>query len=293
MSNPSRNDPPREPRAGVTELHPSVTELRPTTTRDYLFVRRPVLAMVISIAITLLGAFALTTLPVNRYPQITPPAVQVTAVFPGASAQDVANAVAAPIEQQLDGLNGLLYYKSSNSSDGTMNLQIYFDISRNQDLAAVDVQNAINLVEPQLPAAVRQNGITITKANTNILFFGALQSTDPRYDAAFLTNYGNLYVANELKRLPGVGNATFFSTLDFSMLISLDPEKMAQLGITVDDVSAAVEAENATKPAGRLGREPSPPGTQLTLTVTTRGRLTSPEQFGNIIVRARPDGSIV
>ncbi|HEX5435876.1 MAG TPA: multidrug efflux RND transporter permease subunit [Gemmatimonadaceae bacterium] len=270
-----------------------VQEPHPNATRDYLFVRRPVLAIVISIAITLLGAFALTTLPVNRYPEITPPAIQVTAVFPGASAEDVANSVAAPIEQQLNALDGLLYYKSSNSSDGTMNLQIYFDISRDQDLAAVDVQNAISLAEPQLPAAVRQNGITITKANTNILFFGALESTDPRYDAAFLTNYGTLYIADELKRLPGVGNATFFSTLNFSMLISLDPEKMAQLGVTVDDVAAAVQEENATKPAGRLGREPALPGTQLTLTVTTRGRLTTPEQFGNIIVRARPDGSIV
>ncbi|HET7552584.1 MAG TPA: multidrug efflux RND transporter permease subunit [Gemmatimonadaceae bacterium] len=260
---------------------------------DYFFVRRPVLAMVISIVITLLGLFALTTLPVNRYPEITPPAVQVTAVFPGASAEDVANSVAAPIEQQLDGLDGLLYYKSSNSSDGTMNLQIVFDISRDQDLAAVDVQNAINLAEPQLPAAVRQNGITITKANTNILFFGALQSTDPRYDAAFLTNYGKLYIENELKRLPGVGNATFFSTLDFSMLISLDPEKMAQLGITVDDVSSAVQEQNSTKPAGRLGREPAPSGTQLTLPVTTQGRLSTPGEFGNIIVRALPDGSIV
>ena len=265
----------------------------PQPEREYLFVRRPVLAMVISITVTLLGLFALTTLPVNRYPDITPPAVQVTAVFPGASAEDVAGAVAAPIEQQLDGLEGLLYYKSSNSSDGTMNLQIYFDISRDQDLAAVDVQNAINLAEPQLPAAVLQNGITISKANTNILFFGALQSTDPRYDAAFLTNYGTLYVENELKRLPGVGDATFFSTLDFSMLISLDPERMAQLGITVDDVSAAELEQNATKPAGRLGREPAPAGTQLTLPVTTQGRLTTPEQFGNIIVRARPDGSIV
>jgi len=265
----------------------------PNATRDYFFVRRPVLAMVISIVITLLGGFALTTLPVNRYPEITPPAVQVSAVYPGASAEDVANSVAAPIEQQLNSLDGLLYYKSSNSSNGVMNLQIFFDISRDQDLAAVDVQNAISLAEPQLPAAVRQNGITITKANTNILFFGALQSDDPRYDAAFLTNYGKLYIEDELKRLPGVGNATFFSTLDFSMLISLDPDRMAQLGITVDDVSAAVQEDNAAKPAGRLGREPAPAGTQLTLPVTTQGRLSTPEEFGDIIVKAEPDGSIV
>ena len=261
--------------------------------REYLFVRRPVLAIVISIAITLLGLFALRSLPVNRYPNITPPGVQVTAVYPGATAQDVATSVAAPIEQQLNGLEGLLYYRSSNSSNGVMSLQLTFDISRNQDLAAVDVQNAINLALPQLPASVRQNGVTITKSNPNALFFGALESDDPRYDAAYLANYGKLYVENELKRLPGVGNAQFFSSLEFSMLISLDPDKMAQLGITVDDVSAAVQQANATRPAGRLGREPAPPGTELTLNVTTRGRLSTPEEFGGIVVRARPDGSIV
>jgi hydrophobe/amphiphile efflux-1 (HAE1) family protein len=261
--------------------------------REYLFVRRPVLAAVISIVVTLLGALAIRTLPVSRYPQITPPSVQVTAVYPGASAEDVAAAVAAPIEQQLAGLDGLLYYKSSNSSDGVMSMQVFFDISRNQDLAAVDVQNAISVAQPQLPAAVRQIGVTVTKANADILFVAALISDDPRYDAAYLTNYGRLYVENEMKRLPGVGNTTFFSTLDFSMLVSLDPERMAQLGITVDDVSAAVQEQNATKPGGRIGRQPSPNGTQLTIPVVTSGRLTTPEEFGNIIVRARPDGSLV
>ena len=141
---------------------------RPAVIR-YFFIRRPVLAGVISIVITLLGAFALLRLPINRYPQITPPAVQVTAVYPGANAEDVAQAVAAPIEQQLSGLDGLLYYKSSNSSNGVMKLSVYFDISRDQDLAAVDVQNAIKLAEPQLPEEVRRNGIVIQKANTDIL----------------------------------------------------------------------------------------------------------------------------
>ena len=261
--------------------------------REYLFVRRPVLAIVISVVVVLAGVIAMLTLPVNRYPQITPPSVQVTAVYPGASAEDVANAVAAPIEQQLAGLDGLLYYKSSNSADGVMNLSVFFDISRDQDLAAVDVQNAISLAEPQLPAQVRQQGITVTKANADILLVGALTSTDPRYDAAYLVNYGKLYIQDELKRLPGAGNANFFSSLDFSMQLGLDPEKMAQLGITVDDVQKAVQEQNATKPGGRLGREPSPAGTQLTIPVTTTGRLSTPEQFGAVILRARPDGSVV
>lgn len=260
---------------------------------EYLFVRRPVLAAVLSMVITLLGAFAVQSLPVSRYPQITPPAVQVSANYPGASAQDVASAVASPIEQQLSSLNGLLYYKSSNTSDGTMSLSIYFDISRNQDLAAVDVQNAVGVATPQLPAAVRQTGVTITKANSDILALIAVTSDDPRYDASFLSNYAKIYVENDIKRIPGVGDSRVFGNLDFAMLLSMNPEKMAQLGITVEDVQQAVSAQNATKPGGRLGREPSPMGTQLTVPVVTTGRLTQPAEFGEIIVRARPDGSLV
>ena len=234
----------------------------------YFFIRRPVLAAVVSILITLLGIFAIRLLPVSRYPQLTPPAVQVSAVYPGATAQDVSEAVAAPIEQQLSGLQGLLYYSSANASDGTMNLNVYFDVTRPQDLAAVDVQNAVQVATPQLPEVVRQNGVTILKANSDILGVVALSSDDPRYDAAFLTNYLKLYVEDELKRVPGIGNATTFAGLEFSMLLQLDPDKMAALGLTVSDVAAAVREQNATNPAGRLGREPAPPGTEMTLPVT-------------------------
>ena len=259
----------------------------------YFFIRRPVLAAVISIVITLLGLFAIQLLPVARYPQISPPAVRITANFPGASSEDAAQAVAAPIEEQLAGLQGMLYFSSANSSDGTTNITVTFDVSRDQDLAAVDVQNAVKLAEPQLPEAVRTNGITITKANTDILAVVALQSKDPRYDATYLANYMKLYVVDELKRVPGVGDATPFPNRDFSMRLELDPDRMAQLGITVSDVASAVREQNATNPAGRLGAEPSPAGTQLTLPITTLGRLKSPEQFDSIVVRARPDGSLV
>ncbi|HEY8259425.1 MAG TPA: multidrug efflux RND transporter permease subunit [Gemmatimonadales bacterium] len=259
----------------------------------YIFIRRPVFAIVISVVVVLLGVFAIRLLPISRYPQITPPAVQVQATFPGATAEDVAEAVAAPIEAQLSGLQGLLYYSSANASDGTLSLQIYFDVTRSQDLAAVDVQNAVKLAEPQLPDAVRQNGITILKANTDILGVVALTSTDPRYDAAYLTNYMKLYIEDEIKRVPGIGNALTFGGLEFSMLIQLDPDRMAQLGITTSDVAAAVREQNATSPAGRLGREPAPAGTELTLPVTTLGRLKTPEQFADIVVRAKNDGSIV
>ena len=259
----------------------------------YFFIRRPVLAIVISVIITLLGVFAIRLLPISRYPQITPPAVQVQATFPGATAEDVAEAVAAPIEAQLSGLQGLLYYSSANASDGTMSLQIFFDVNRSQDLAAVDVQNAVKLAEPQLPDAVRQQGVTIIKANTDILGVVALTSDDPRYDAAYLTNYMKLNIEDEIKRTPGIGNALTFGGLEFSMLIQLDPDRMAQLGITTSDVAAAVREQNVTSPAGRLGREPAPAGTELTLPVTTLGRLKTPEQFADIVIRDKADGSIV
>jgi hydrophobe/amphiphile efflux-1 (HAE1) family protein len=259
----------------------------------YFFIRRPVLAMVISIIITLLGAFAVALLPVSRFPQITPSVVQVQATYPGATAEDVAEAVAAPIEEQLSGLNGLLYSSSANASDGSTSLQISFDVSRDQDLAAVDVQNAEKLAEPQLPDAVRQQGITIVKANSDILAVIALTSTDARYDAAYLTNYLKLYVEDEIKRVPGIGDAQTFGGLQFSMRLQLDPDKMAQLGVDVNDVAAAVQEQNATNPSGRLGREPAPSQTQLTIPVTTQGRLETEDQFNDIVIRAKADGSVI
>ncbi|HWX67125.1 MAG TPA: multidrug efflux RND transporter permease subunit [Rhodanobacter sp.] len=259
----------------------------------YFFIRRPIFSAVVSIVVVLLGLFALITLPLNRYPQITPPVVQVTAVYPGATAEDVAQAVAAPIEQQLSGLDGLIYFKSANASDGTMSLSVYFDISRNIDLAAVDVQNQVALAQPQLPQEVVRQGITVKKAQTDILLVTALQSDDPRYNSEFLSNYSKIYVEDELKRVPGVGDAFTFGQLEFSMLLSLDPDRLAQLGLTVGDVATAVQEQNATNPAGRIGREPAPAGTQLTIPVTTLGRLKDRTQFENIIVRARADGSLV
>ena len=265
---------------------------RPDEVR-YFFIRRPVLASVLSIVITLVGLVAIFRLPVSRYPEITPPAIRVTAVYPGASAEDVEQAVAAPIEEQLAGLQGLLYYSSSNSSDGTMTLTITFDVSRDQDLAAVDVQNAVKQAEPQLPQAVVTNGISIVKANTDILALVALTSDDPRYDASYLTNYMNLYVIDEWKRVPGVGDATAFAGLNYSMRLQLDPEKMARLGITVGDVADAVREQNATNPAGRIGREPAPAGTELTIPVIAQGRLQTTQQFDDIIIRAESNGGLV
>src|SRR5690348_7272002 len=258
-----------------------------------LFIRRPVFSAVISIVIVLLGLFSLTRLAVESYPPLTPPEIQVQAVYPGATAQDVADAVAAPIEQQLSGMQGLLYFKSANSSDGVMNLSVYFNISRDPDLAAVDVQNQIARAQPQLPQEVVRNGIIVQKRQTAFLVVLALSSDDPRYDVEYLNNYAKIYIDDELKRLPGVGDASTFGQLDFSMLLSLDPDRMAQLGLTVSDVAAAVQEQSTTNPAGRIGREPAPPGTQLTIPVITSGRLKEASDFERIIVRGRPDGSLV
>ena len=267
--------------------------MSPTPEIRNLFIRRPVFSAVISIVIVLLGLFSLTRLAVESYPPLTPPEIQVQAVYPGATAQDVADAVAAPIEQQLSGMQGLLYFKSANSSDGVMNLSVYFDISRNPDLAAVDVQNQIARAQPQLPQEVVRNGITVQKRQTAFLVVLALSSDDPRYDTEYLNNYAKIYIDDELKRLPGVGDASTFGQLDFSMLLSLDPDRMAQLGLTVSDVAAAVQEQSTTNPAGRIGREPAPPGTQLTIPVVTSGRLKEASDFERIIVRGRPDGSLV
>src|SRR3989442_3575019 len=197
------------------------------------------------------------------------------------------------MERQLSGLDGLRNSKSSNSSAGAMNLSVSFDISRNPALAAVDVQTQVALAEPQLPQEVVRNGITVQKRQTSILLVGALTADDPRFDAEYLSNYSKIYLEDELKRLPGVGDVQTVGQLEFSMLLSLDPERMAQLGLTVSDVAAAVQEQNATNPAGRIGRAPSPRGTQLTIPVVTAGRLTDPPEFGQIIVRGRPDASLV
>ena len=170
------------------DLHLRPPEQKKESEPRYFFIRRPIFGAVISIVITLLGLFAIRLLPIARYPQITPPAVRIAANFPGAAAEDAAQAVAAPIEEQLASLQGMLYFSSTSSADGSAAIAVTFDVSRNQDLAAVDVQNAVKLAEPQLPDAVRTNGITILKANTDILGVVALQSSDPRYDATYVAN---------------------------------------------------------------------------------------------------------
>lgn len=188
-----------------------------------------------------------------------------SAIYPGATAEDVAQAVAAPIEQQAGGLNGLLYYASSSSSDGRMQLTLTFDVGTDLDLAAVEVQNRVKLAEPVLPSEVTRNGIVTQKQSTDILGIVAIRSDDPKYDATYLSNYAKLNLEDALKRVPGVGDASVFDQLELSMRLVLDPGRVGQLGLTVADIAGAVRKQNATNPAGQIGREPAPAGTQLTL----------------------------
>ena len=276
----------------MSEHAPAPHHAGPYVPKNF-FIRRPIFSSVISIVIVLLGLLALRSLPIAQYPRVVPPSVQVTATYPGATALDVADAVAAPIEQQLSGLQDLLYYTSANASDGSMTLSAYFNIERDQDLAAVDVQNQVALAEPQLPQEVRTNGVTVKKKQTDILLIAAITSDDPRFTVEYLSNYSKINVEDELKRLTGVGDATTYGQLEFSMLLSLDPDRMAQLGVSVSEVANAIREQNATNPGGRIGREPAPPGTELTIPVTTKGRLNQPKEFEDIIIRARPDGSML
>ncbi len=249
------------------------------------FIDRPIFAAVISILITLAGLAAMKSLPVAQYPQITPPAVSVSAVYPGASADTVASTVAAPLEQQINGAEGMTTMTSSNSANGTMGLTVNFEIGTDIDKAAADIQNRVNLALPQLPAAVRQGGVMVTKSTSNMLMVIAVQSPDGRYDDVYTSNYASLNILDELKRVPGAGKVEIMGARDYAMRIWLKPDRMAQLGITSDDIAAAVREENAQVAVGLIGAPPNKAPVELTFPVTTRGRLTDAREFGEIVLR--------
>jgi HAE1 family hydrophobic/amphiphilic exporter-1/multidrug efflux pump len=257
------------------------------------FINRPIFAGVIAIIITLAGLIASQVLPIAQYPEIAPPTVTITANYPGASAETLARTVAAPIEEQLSGVENLMYFSSSSASNGTLTISVTFEVGSNVDKAVIDVNNRIAVALPRLPDLVRRNGVVAQKRSTDILLVIALSSNDPRYDTLYLSNYATVNLLDELKRVPGVADATIFGARDYSMRIWLKPDRMAQLGVTPTDIAAAVSAQNNQYAAGKIGQEPAPAGQALTYTVTSRGRLDSPEDFGNIIVRAGgPSGAL-
>jgi multidrug efflux pump len=259
----------------------------------HFFIDRPIFASVLSIIIVLVGLVSLQNLPIAQFPQITPPMVQIDADYPGASAEVVAEAVARPIEVQLPGIDNLLYYDSTSTNDGHMTMRLTFEIGTDVDIAQVQTQNRQRLAEPQLPDEVIRQGITVKKTSPDLLAVIAMSSTDPRYDTVFLSNYALLRILDSVKRLPGVGDAIIFGGQNYSMRLILDPIRMAQLDLTPTEIAAVVREQNRDFPAGRIGREPTPHGTELTIPVITRGRMSEVKEFEDMIVRAYPDGSMV
>jgi multidrug efflux pump len=258
-----------------------------------LFVRRPILASVLSIVLVLAGAVAAVNLPVTQYPDIAPVQVTVTANYPGADAETVANAVAAPIETQINGADGLLYMQSTSSAAGQMSLTAYFALGTDPDTAEVQVQNRVNLALPGLPEAVRTTGVKVQKRSTSILLLIALYSPGDVYDEDYIGNYANLYVLDSLKRVEGANQAQILGVPNQAMRIWLDPERMASLGITPADVSAAIARQNQQFAAGTVAKAPLSRPAEITVPVVTGGRFDEPEEFERLIVRAASEGTAV
>ncbi len=257
------------------------------------FVRRPIVAMVIAIVTVLIGVVSLVSLPIAQFPQILPPQVNLTTTYTGADAVTIEQSVATPIEQQMNGVDKMLYVQSTNANDGSMNQVVTFDVGTDVDIDNVLVNNRFSQAQPFLPQDVKNFGVTIKKSLAFPLMVISLYSPDGRYDPAFLANYALINVNDALLRVKGVGDIRNLGSSDYSMRIWLKPDVCARLGLTVTDVQNALRAQNVVNPAGQVGAEPAPPGQQLTYTVRAQGRLVEPEEFANVIVRENPDGSAV
>ena len=257
------------------------------------FIKRPRFAFVISIVITFAGLLSLAVMPVDQYPDITAPKVVVAAQYPGASAETVLNTLAAPIEKQVNGAEGMVYMSSKSASDGSYTLTVTFEVGTDADMAQVDVQNRVALAEPQLPPETRQRGIRVRKRSPDMLMVVNLLSPDDRFDRVFLSNYASINVLPELARLSGVGEARIIGALDYGMRAWLDPVEMANRNVTVGEVVAALREQNVQAAVGQLGAAPSPEETQFQYVLTTTGRLETPEEFGDIVLRADESGSVI
>src|ERR1700704_6437609 len=254
------------------------------------FIERPIFSAVISIIITLAGLVAWKVLPIAQYPEIAPPTVTITAALPGASAETLSRTVAAPIEEQLSGVEGLLYFQSTSSSNGTLTITCTFEVGTDVNNATIQVNNRVQIALPRLPDDVKRTGVVVQKRSVDILLFVAVTSTDPRFDTLYLSNFMTLNALDVLKRVPGVADATIFGARDYSMRIWLRPDKMATLGVTTTDVANAIRVQNNQYAAGKVGQEPAPEGQSLVYTVTARGRMIEPEEFGNIVLRSSGPG---
>src|SRR5262245_8911574 len=257
---------------------------------SHFFIERPIFASVLSIVITLAGAVAVFNLPVAQYPPITPPSIMVSCTYPGANAQVVADSVAAPIEQQINGVEDMLYMVSQSNNDGSYNLTVTFKPGVNLNFAQVLVQNRINLAVPMLPDVVKQAGVTTRKRNPDILQVIAIYSPNGRYDQLYLSNYVTIKLRDEISRVEGVGDCQQFGQQDYSMRVWLDPDRLAALNMTAGDVVSALREQNRQVAAGHVGQQPASAGGAFEFTVTTVGRLTEPGEFNDIVIRSEPDG---
>jgi multidrug efflux pump len=250
------------------------------------FIDRPVFAVVLSVVIVLAGLVAMVSLPMAQYPEVTPPTVQVIAFYPGANAQTVRNTVAAPIEEQVSGVENMMYMSSQCTNDGAYNLTVTFRLGMDTDMAQVLVQNRVSLALPVIPLLVQNEGISVKKMSPNTMMIVNLISPDDRYDSTFLSNYATIYLKDELGRLPGVAGISYLGQRDYSLRAWLDPNKLAALNISATDVITAISQQNLQVAAGQIGQQPVPRGQQFQLTINTLGRLVEPEQFGEIILKA-------
>src|ERR671912_2283121 len=257
------------------------------------FIRRPILAAVCSLVIVLAGALAIPAMPIAWYPEVTPPTVSVTAVYTGANAETVEAAVTTPLEQAINGVEGMAYITSSSTNSGFATITVTFDVDRDQDLAAVDVQNRVNQALGRMPAEVRQNGISVAKVASGFIGGLGFFSKDNRYSSQFISNYIDLYVRDAIKRVPGVGDVIVFGERKFAMRLWLDPTKLAGRNITAADVLNALREQNVQVAAGALCDAPSPADQQYTISVRAMGRLSEAPEFEDVVVKAGPDGAMV
>jgi hydrophobic/amphiphilic exporter-1 (mainly G- bacteria), HAE1 family len=257
------------------------------------FINRPIVAMVIAIVTVMLGLISIRGLPIGQFPQIVPPQVSVSTTYTGADAVTIEQSISAPMEQQISGVDGLLYMQSTNGNDGTESLVLTFDLSTDGNMDQVNVQNRVSQATSQLPPDVNLYGVTIRKSFGSPMMLVSLYSPNNSYDSLFLANYNNINVVDTLFRVPGVGNITVFGSSLYAMRVWVNPDVLAKLGISITDIANAVKAQNTVNPSGQVGAEPGPPGRDMTYNVLSQGRLQTPEEFGQIVVRENTDGSVV
>src|SRR5512139_2126301 len=257
------------------------------------FIRRPIVAMVISIVTVIVGLVSLTRLPIAQYPEITPPLIQVTTTYVGASALDVEQTVATPIEQKVNGVERSIYLKSTNANDGTLKLEVSFEVGAELDIANVLTQNRVSEATPQLPVDVKNYGVAVKKSLSFPLMLVTLTSPSGTYDSNFLSNYALININDQIARISGVGQINIFGGSDYAMRIWVRPDRLQAMGLTVTDLINAVKSQNLLQPSGQIGGPPAPKGTEYTYQVRTQGRLVNADEFAKIIVRSNPDGSVV